>query len=486
MAIVNYSSTITTTTTSSPTLTFNSSGSGSLTLNKEVLKWYTYENDILPEYVTFDNTSAKTITYTSVGASPVGGSLNLTTVGDLVKPAPFITANTNALGSIASNNVDLSEIRGYAGSNTIKNNTFAVRTSAGNDWTTAVLHNSIGIDNLYVTPGTDTKCFWERNPYNETHTFGSSGKTFLTLSSTGISAVGGTISNTNTIALAGTASGTNSTTIGYNSTGTASTASAAGSMALGGSTASGAGAVAIGNSYATNTGSIAIGSSYSSGTTSFAVSIANTTSSYGATGYTSVAIGNQAIASNSGAYAFGGYTTASGQHSRAMGLFCTASADYSYASGLWAVSSQIGKHTYGAGFFGAAGDRQAGKIIVVAATTTTTAVVLTSDANAAATNNQLIVASGQAMTFWGTLIAKQSASANMASYTFKGAIVNNGGTITISTISVETMLDTIVLDVQPTFTADSTNKALAVTSGYKAATSIRWVCNIDSVEVTHA
>jgi Kef-type K+ transport system membrane component KefB len=133
-----------------------------------------------------------------------------------------------------------------------------------------------------------------------------------------------------------------------------------------------------------------------------------------------------------------------------------------------------------------AGDSQFGKIILRALTTTNTAVVLTSDGAAAWTTNQLIVASNQAMTFFGTLIAKQSASNNMAAYKLSGAISNNAGTIALAAVTIEKIVDTIVLDAQPTFTADSTNKALAITSGYKTATSIRWVCNIDSVEVTYA
>jgi hypothetical protein len=122
-----------------------------------------------------------------------------------------------------------------------------------------------------------------------------------------------------------------------------------------------------------------------------------------------------------------------------------------------------------------------------ASTTTTTTVALTSNgAGLAANYNQLIVTSDQAMTFFGTLIAKQSASAKMASYLIKGAIVNNAGTVSISTISIDKIIDTIGLTTEPTYTADNTNKALTVTSGAKATTNIRWVCNLDSVEVTYA
>jgi hypothetical protein len=148
------------------------------------------------------------------------------------------------------------------------------------------------------------------------------------------------------------------------------------------------------------------------------------------------------------------------------------------------VSNQRYKYSYSNGLLGTV--CQFGKIVLTADTTTSTSTVLVSDGGAASTTNQLIVATDQAMTFFGTLIAKQSASANMASYLIKGAIVNNAGTVSISSIAIETIVDTIGLTTQPTFTADNINKALAVTSGAKATTNIRWVCNLDSVEVTYA
>jgi len=287
------------------------------------------------------------------------------------------------------------------------------------------------------------------------------------------------------------ASSEGSTAIGYRST--------AGSLL---STAIGAGSGYKQAITATGDGAMALGGSYASGTDSFAAAIGNNTSSYGATNSGNIALGTQCKSSGAfNAVAMGGYSTASGGASIAMGYINQATGDYacaigggsnlasgqySVALGRYAIAAQIGKYSFASGAIANAGDAQYGLIVLRTATTTTTAVVLTSDGAAATTTNQLIVATNQAMTFFGTLIAKQSASANMASYMFKGSIVNNGGTVSISSISIDTIVDTIGLGAVPTFTADNTNKALAVTSGYKSATNIRWVANIDSVEVTYA
>lgn len=307
-----------------------------------------------------------------------------------------------------------------------------------------------------------------------------------------------------------------------------------GSLAVGFSTttsgntyqsAIGANSGGSGSTTATNGGAMALGGSYASGADSFAAAIASNANTYGATGANSIAIGLHAKASSDwaiaigkdtvssyyGAIAMGNGSTASGLASIALGQSPQATANGAIALGgagtaisanatangvcsvaiSGGLANQTGKFAYTSTKFSSQGDAQFGKLVLSAETSTTTAVVLVSDkyyslAPGASTSNQLVVASNQAMTFTGLLIAKQTASANIASYTFKGAIVNNAGTVTISSISVETILDTIVLDVQPTYTVDSTNKALAITSGYKAATSIRWVAYIDSVEVTYA
>jgi hypothetical protein len=116
-------------------------------------------------------------------------------------------------------------------------------------------------------------------------------------------------------------------------------------------------------------------------------------------------------------------------------------------------------------------------------------VVLTSGPNlgnnTASSSNQLIVASGQAMAFTGTLIGKQASSANIAAYTITGTLVNNGGTVTMPTGTLTIIgTDSIGLGTAPSLAADNTNKGLTVNSGNKSATTINWVCTLYSSEIT--
>lgn len=320
---------------------------------------------------------------------------------------------------------------------------------------------------------------------------------------TGSSSNGAKSAGTGAIALGGSyASGADSFAAAITNNTSSFGATGSNSIAIGRlAKASGANSVAISSgstgvgAVATGAGAIALGGSYASGADSFAAGIADNTSSYGATGahsisfmYSSkstnndsVAIGNGAIASGDSAYAVGKAATASGTSSWAT-QYGTASALSSVTFG--GLSAQIGKYTYANGYNFSAGIAQSGKIVLYAITSTTTAVILTSNGSGASTDNQLIVATSQAMVFFGTLIAKQSGSNNMAAYKISGAISNSGGTIVLSAVTVEKIIDSIGLGVEPTFTADSTNKALAVTSGYKSATIIRWVINLDTAEVT--
>jgi len=255
---------------------------------------------------------------------------------------------------------------------------------------------------------------------------------------------------------------------------------------------------------ATGAGAMALGGSYASGADSFAAAITNNTSSYGATNSGNIALGTQCKSSGAfNAVAMGGYSTASGGASIAMGYINQATGDYacaigggsnlasgqySVALGRYAIAAQIGKYSFASGSIANAGDAQYGLMVLRAATTTTTAVVLTSDASAASTTNQLILASNQAMAISGTLIAKQTASGNMAGWTITGIVSNNAGTMAVSGLALTPIgVDSIVLGVNlPTIAVDNTNKGVTITSGFKAATSIRWVANVQTSEVTYA
>lgn len=110
--------------------------------------------------------------------------------------------------------------------------------------------------------------------------------------------------------------------------------------------ATGANAIAIGDSaISSNTQSFALGTSLASGASSFAAAIANNTSSYGASGANSIAMGKlakatteksvgiMAQATGNYAVAIGDGTVASGSASVALGRTNTASATYTVAIG---------------------------------------------------------------------------------------------------------------------------------------------------------
>lgn len=334
-----------------------------------------------------------------------------------------------------------------------------------------------------------------------------------------------------------TASGNGSFAIGGNSSITGlTTASGTGSLAIGGATAGANystaigvnGALGVGSVTATGTGSMALGGSYASGTDSFAAAIANNTSTYGAQGANSVAIGRQAKATVTSAIAIGdttqatgsggyclaigyqsqatspgaiaigfqyygsGATLASGGSSVAIGDHVNATERFSFASGNGALAAQIGKEARASGFFAAIGDAQYGKIVLRIATTDATATKLTSNAAAAGTTNQLILANNQAMVVTGTVICRQSvAGSDKASgWTFT-AVIRRGANaastalvaaVTPILVAQDLSLATTVLAI----TADTTNGGLAVTVTGIAATNLRWVATLETSECTYA
>ena len=286
------------------------------------------------------------------------------------------------------------------------------------------------------------------------------------------------------VAINGNALSTYSTAIGRNS---------AGERAL---TATGAGAMALGGSRA-------------SGTDSFAAAIANNTSSYGASGANSVAIGKLAKATDTqglalGAYAYstgmgavaissnlssGDITTASGYYSIAIG------SNFALASGSGSVALshgralEDGKFAFGWPYFSNANanECQTGMMVLKAVTTTTTPVVFSSNSGGASSNNQVILPNNSAFAFSALIVARQQASGGTQSAAWKieGLIRREGSAATTTLVNSLTT----VLDNTPGWTiavsADTTNGGLAITATGAAATNIRWVATVKTSEVTY-
>jgi hypothetical protein len=322
-------------------------------------------------------------------------------------------------------------------------------------------------------------------------------------------AIRGTASGTDSVALGGIAAG-NKSISGPNESTIAS--GCTGAVALGTNEAN-AGATIAGNGY----GAVALGAAYASGANSFSAVITNNTSTYGATGANSVAIGylakstatgSQALGYNSvasGGYstAIGGYAaaTASGTNSLAIGTSADASTTYAYAIGPFSIASAVssfaignsaksdirGKFAYANG----TSNHQGGYFILRSDTTDATAEALTTDNAAASTDNQVILPNNSAFSFSGTIIARQQAAdgSNYASWEIKGALLRdaNAASTVLGNGIVNKLFATAGASAWAiALTADTTNGGLKIEATGAAATDIRWVATVNTSEVTYA
>ena len=292
----------------------------------------------------------------------------------------------------------------------------------------------------------------------------------------------------------------NSIAMGYRST-----TNNLGSVAIGyTASASGNYSIALGDNARTGgTDAIALGKSRADGTDSFAAAITNNTSSYGATGANSIAMGYQCKSSaDSSSVALGRLSIASANYACAIGNGATASAanafafcDSATASGFRSValgrsSTQgiSGKHSRGAYIFSSVGDAQEGKYVLLSDTTDATAEALTTTNGAASATNQVVLPNNSAYAFHGTIVARQQAADGTACAAWKveGLIRREGSANT--TVLVNSA--TTVLDNTPSWgmalSADTTNGCLKIQVTGAASTDIRWVATIHTSEVTYA
>ena len=281
------------------------------------------------------------------------------------------------------------------------------------------------------------------------------------------------------------ADGSSSTSIGLNTT--------AGSLY---STALGVSGGGLGSVTATGGGAMALGGSYASGTDSFAAAIANNSSSYGATGANSVAIGYQAKATGNYGVSIGYTAITTGNYSVSLGG--TASASRTAALGQGGVASHddavslgYGKSnfeshlTFASGFD--SGKAQLGAVVLRSDTSDATPKALTVANQSASTDNQVILPNNSAYSFHGTIVARQQASQGTACAAWKveGLIRREGSAGT--TVLVNSA--TTILDNTPAWgmalSADTTNGGLKIEVTGAAATNIRWVATINTSECSY-
>ena len=135
-----------------------------------------------------------------------------------------------------------------------------------------------------------------------------------------------------------------------------------------------------------------------------------------------------------------------------------------------------------------AGNSQSALLVLSRQTTDATATVLTSNTLVASGTNQVILPNNAAYYFKGSLIANVTGAADGAAWSFEGAIMRGSGvgtTVLIGTPTINRIGTTSGASLWSfTLTADTTNGGLAVTVTGLASTTIRWVCKVETTEVT--
>ena len=274
--------------------------------------------------------------------------------------------------------------------------------------------------------------------------------------------------------------------LGYSPTVTANYGAAIGANSAGaGAKVSGAGGVALGGS---NT----------QGSEAFSAVIDNTTTSYGASGANSIAMGYQAKATNSYATVSGGASNvASGYHSTVIGGSNNLADNIgsTVLGGRYGTTRGIRGATIFAGYgnqiTATQGTTQSGLYILAEQTTDATATALKTDnQSSSSTANQIVLPNNSCYGFTGTVIAREnSAQTNdFAVWEIKGGAVRAGsasttalGSYNINKISESTGAANWSI----ALSEDTTNGAVAITVTGEASHSIRWVATVNTTEVTY-
>jgi hypothetical protein len=161
--------------------------------------------------------------------------------------------------------------------------------------------------------------------------------------------------------------------------------------------------------------------------------------------------------------------------------------------GRWGTTRSIsGNHVFPAcvsPIASAAGVSQAGLLVLGVQTTDATATVLRSTTSAASGTNQVIMPDNSAYYFKARVIAGVTGAGNTKAWTLEGAIKRGSGvgtaaivgTVTTTVVATDAGAATWTV----TATADTTNGGLAITVTGQASTTIRWVCKVETAEMTY-
>ncbi len=179
--------------------------------------------------------------------------------------------------------------------------------------------------------------------------------------------------------------------------------------------------------------------------------------------------------------------TASGSSSMAIGSSCTASGEVSLAMGQYASTRGLyGMQAHGASRFSIMGDAQKGEYVLRRQTADATATELTLDGGAPAAGKRIALPINHAYKFRGQIVARSTAG-DVKSWEINGTIKQGltaastalvgAATVTVKDEDAGAAMWALSVD------ADTTNGSLRIQGTGAAATTIRWVAEVTTVEV---
>jgi hypothetical protein len=216
-----------------------------------------------------------------------------------------------------------------------------------------------------------------------------------------------------------------------------------------------------------------------------------------ASGVSSVVVGGLTnTASAQSAIVGAGYSNnATGLYSSILGgTQNTASGIGSFiGGGYYATTRTIqGNHVFSAcvnPISASQGVSQAALLVLGKQTTDATATVLTSDGAAGGSTNQVILPNNSAYYFKGAVIAGVTGAGDTKGWSIEGVIKRGAGVGTTALVGTPTVTslyaDAGAATWAVTATADTTNGGLKITVTGQASTTIRWVCELDTTEMTY-
>lgn len=101
--------------------------------------------------------------------------------GQLPGPQLEVSSVNNFPSNAGSKSLIFSVSGSCGTSNTLRHNTWLFRNASGGDWLTTNLHDGISIDNQHLSPMTNTKTWWDRNPFNDVQLWGHDGTAYMRL-----------------------------------------------------------------------------------------------------------------------------------------------------------------------------------------------------------------------------------------------------------------------------------------------------------------